>query len=131
MHARIIVTAEETIARLGGGGVTPGENARGIRDRICTRVYLRVFDRHDDTGGQHKLLPGLADVEDVDAILNKINTHTQDRHTAAPHTPTGKGRKASGERGVRTYTPFNILKSGCGSMAAAASLCLERSLEKT
>lgn len=30
---------------------------------------LGVLDGHDDTGGQDDLLPGLADVEDVDAIL--------------------------------------------------------------
>lgn len=30
---------------------------------------LGVLDGHDDTGGQDDLLPGLADVKDVDAIL--------------------------------------------------------------
>lgn len=37
--------------------------------------YLGVLDRHDDARGQDKLLPRLADVEDVDAILSKIKTH--------------------------------------------------------
>ena len=30
---------------------------------------LGVLDGHDDTGGEHDLFPGLADVKDVDAIL--------------------------------------------------------------
>lgn len=30
---------------------------------------LWVLNGHDDTGGQNDLLPGLADVKDVDAIL--------------------------------------------------------------
>lgn len=36
-------------------------------------MYLGVLDGHDDAGGQHELLPGLADVEDVDAILRFVS----------------------------------------------------------
>ena len=33
------------------------------------RTIGRVLDGHDDAGSEHKLLPGLANVDDVDAIL--------------------------------------------------------------
>lgn len=41
--------------------------------RVRTMTYLGVLDGHDDAGGQDELLPGLADVEDVDAILKQLN----------------------------------------------------------
>lgn len=37
--------------------------------------HLGVLDRHDDSGGQDQLLPGLADVEDMDTILVIVALH--------------------------------------------------------